>query len=848
MKNPSLLEVFPIYGYEAPFLIAKERGCYCIPLEIILPEIFTLTSKEYEQLNQLFATIISILGHDTLIHKQDLFLECHYAIDKKRIERDWFETEDELHFKNRPYLEHRCYLGLHRVPKKHYRSNPLTVNSYLAKTKIGAFEKPVPKDYCDSKALEQFRTKVLAVNTLINDSGIIESRLVDFEDLFGDRGYYTSYLEATYGDPKGSDVNFENNSLYIGAKKAQFHTLENLDQFTSESIFDYCNYGKFNSENQKFPVGNLFSLGFKVPYEHVINQYIYIPTTEIGISHLRKRAKWLHRYASDRKGDKNTVYRNQIQDFEQQLIENHQELVYYHLNVLGFSSTEEEFGLMCNSIQTAFKKIGVNAKANTIDRKNLWYGGILGNGIGISSELYSPVSSSMASALLYSEGGFRNPVHGLHGLRMVDRATQKPILVSVYKEPERKHWIFNRGMLVASGSGGGKTYFANSYLFAEFREGADVIILENGNSYDKLTNYVEGVLIEHDENHPFTFSPFSLDDNDFAIQDGMLKISEHKMSQLVALLYLLLGEKNDRESQGINSLLCQTIFEKLINSYYQDNFKKKVNHHNFSTFYKHIKLRLSVLLKEHGIDRSLIDAHAMLLVLSNYAKDGPKAYLLNGEDKRVQKLRDERWIYFKLGNLINNSQLFPIVAFLLMDVFDKKLKDPKRLGINKILNVDEAWNLFDNPIMAQYLNAQSRMARKYGGQPIFISQKVDDFIQSKHLGKSLVVNSHIKVLLDMAEYSNSFGEIQKVLGLNDKQKQLVLSLNKNLPEDYTYREMAICWKEKVQVFGLETSLSTKCLFETNPNEKVLINTLFQDTDEDWEQTAENYKHKKLKSK
>ena len=549
-----------------------------------------------------------------------------------------------------------------------------------------------------------------------------------------------------------------------------------------------------------------------------------------------------------KRGDQNTIYRDQIQDFEQQLIENHQELVYYHLNVLGYCNSEKAFGMISNSLETAFKKIGVNAKANNIDRKNLWFGGILGNGIGISSELFSPVSSAMASALLYSEGGFQNPIHGLHGLRMVDRATQSPLLVSIYQEPEKNHWIFNRGMLVASGSGGGKTYFANAYLFAEFREGADVIILENGNSYDKLTDYLKGVVIQHDEKHPFTFSPFSLDENDYSICHKKLKISEHKMSQLVALLYLLLGNDSRSTSQGLNSALYRTIFEKLIDEYYQNSSLDKVSQNNFSTFYDYAKQRLPQLLEENGIVQSVVDANAMLLVLSNYADDGPKAYLLNGKDERIQRLQKERWIYFKLGNLIDNPQLFPIIAFLLMDVFDKKLKDPTRLNINKILNVDEAWNLFDNPIMAQYLNAQSRMARKYGGQPIFISQKVDDFIQSKYLGKSLVVNSHIKVLLDMAEYSNSFEEIQRIFGLNEKQKQLVLSLNKNIPQGFSYREMAICWKERVQVYGLETSLASKCLFETNPNEKTLINSLFEKTDKNWEHTCEKYKHEKLKKK
>lgn len=175
-----------------------------------------------------------------------------------------------------------------------------------------------------------------------------------------------------------------------------------------------------------------------------------------------------------------------------------------------------------------------------------------------------------------------------------------------------------------------------------------------------------------------------------------------------------------------------------------------------------------------------------------------------------------------------------------MGLFDKKLMDESKLGVNKILGVDEAWNLFDNPIMAKYFDGQSRMARKYGGQPIFISQKVDDFIKSKHIGKSLVVNSHIKALLDLREFSESFDEIQGILGLNDKQKQSILTINRDNPGDRKLREIAICWKGRVKVFGVESSPETKCIFETNANEKAKINRIHRNNGEHWITTASIY--------
>lgn len=840
MDTLSLMDAFPIYGYESPILVSKEKGCLCIPLELKLPEIFSLDKNEYAKFNRLFANIITTLGENTLVHKQDLFLTDSYKLDKTRVDRDFFELEDELHFVNRPFLKHRCFLGLHLVPKNYFKCNPLSANGYLKKSKNGLFDGPIPKEYLDTTVLETFRLKAMAINQLINESELLTSTISNFDHLFEKDGYYSNYLEATFEEGSGVDIDFENATLFNGKKQGQFFTLENLDQFDTEAIFDHSYYGKYHSDEHPFPIGNLFSLGFKIPYEHIINQYIYLPPKDAGANNLKKRAKRLNKYANNRKGDKNSIYRNQIHQFEQNLIEEHQELVYYHLNVLGYSEHRDDFGMMCNTIKSAFKKIGVHVKTNSVDRKNLFFGGILGNGIGISSELYSPMSSKMAASLLYSEGGYKNPVHGLHGLRMIDRATHKPLLVSLYREPEKNHWIFNRGMLIASGSGGGKTYFANAYLYAEYREGAEVIILENGNSYDKLTAYLKGITIEHDDDRPFSFNPFVLDEQDYHMNQDNLQLGEHKLTQLIVLLQLILGHEKTKRSTS-NSIIHQTIFERLINGYYQNSEVTDNSNFGFNSFYSYCVDALPLLLSEHKINTETFDCNTALMILGNYAEGGPRQYLLNSKDERISKLTGERWIYFKLGNLIDNQQLFPIISFLLMDVFNKKLKDPKKLSINKILNVDEAWNLFDNEIMAQYLNAQSRMARKYGGQPIFISQKVDDFITSKHIGKTLVVNSHIKVLLDMAEYSNSFDDIQEILGLNAKQKQMVLSLNKDISEKRKYREIAICWKEKVGVYGLETSYSTKCLFETNPNEKALINSLLEKNKNDWKKTALDYK-------
>ncbi|KKM88218.1 hypothetical protein LCGC14_1261020, partial [marine sediment metagenome] len=142
--------------------------------------------------------------------------------------------------------------------------------------------------------------------------------------------------------------------------------------------------------------------------------------------------------------------------------------------------------------------------------------------------------------------------------------------------------------------------------------------------------------------------------------------------------------------------------------------------------------------------------------------------------------------------------------------------------------------------LTPYFNSQSRMARKLGGQPIFISQKVDDFTSSKLIKDAIVVNSHIKVFLDMRDFAQSFDKIQSIMGLGEKQKQLILSLNRDIPKDKKLREVAICWMDRVKVYGVETSLEEKCIYETNPVESGKIKRLHRKNHNNWELTAKAY--------
>lgn len=836
-RQVALWDAFPIYGYERKALISKEKGCVTIPLQLELPEVFTLDAREYAMLQELFFNIINILGPNRLLHRQDFFLQENYVPIRERLEGDMLERANEKHFEDRPYLIGTHYLYISIVPENYIKYGSKRANSFLGKNRDFYLTRTVPKEFIDNGLLNEFEGQVENIDNLINSSGLIKSEILDYDNLFAPDGLYAKYFDLSEKNANLSDVDFANNTINVGDKRAQFFTLENLDQFTKEHIGIHELYGKFTTRHNRFPIGNLFSLGFKVPHEHIINQYIHIPDQEKAHSGLRKKARSFQRFSTGKKDDSNTIYSDQIFDYTKDILENHKETVFYHLNVLGFEDDRNKHRQMENSVASAFKKLKINAKKNSIDRKNLFFAGIPGNAVGISSDMYMPMPSDMVSALLYFEGGYKDATKSVDGLRVVDRITGRPYATSMYRIPEERGWIFNRGMLVASGSGGGKSFYVNHYIASELRQGGEAVIMEDGNSYDKLTEVFGGVILQHDDKNPFTFNPFLLDRHDIIEDHRKGKtLTEGKLLHLVTLLKLITGNKKNPESLEVTN----TVLELLVTNYYGSMWRSKKTDFRFDTFFEYCKGHIAALIQTKEIPKEKFDANVFLFLLEKYYTDGPRGDLLNKQDGRITGLSDEKVVYFKLGKLIDNELLFPITALMIMDIFNKKMHDLSKLSINKIIAVDEAWKALITPELEPYFNGQSRMARKLGGQPIFISQKVSDFISSEIIKNAIVVNSHIKVFLDMRDFAQSFDKIQAIMGLTEKQKQLILSINKDLPEGRKLREVAFCWMDRIKIYGVETSLEEKCIYETNPMESSKIQKLYKDNHNDWELTAKAY--------
>ena len=128
--------------------------------------------------------------------------------------------------------------------------------------------------------------------------------------------------------------------------------------------------------------------------------------------------------------------------------------------------------------------------------------------------------------------------------------------------------------------------------------------------------------------------------------------------------------------------------------------------------------------------------------------------------------------------------------------------------------------------MADYIRYLFKTVRKFYGEAVVVTQEVDDIISSPIVKESIVNNSDCKILLDQRKYLNKSSQIQSLLGLTDKEKAQILSVNMSNDPRRKYKEV---WfglgGVQSTVYATEVSLEEYLCYSTEESEKVELEGL-----------------------
>jgi conjugation system TraG family ATPase len=781
MKN--LSEILPLYGVEHDILISK-RGDLTIAYELQLPEIFTLSNTDYESIHQSWIKAIRNLPVGTYLHKQDWFLEMQYLADFDR-EHTFISHSSDRHFLDRLYLSHRCRLML-TMPARNRKPVNSMFSSLLRKH-------IVPAETIDPAFAKSFEETCAQFVRILSDTGQIScKRMIDAELVQIVNEYLTLGTDGVRRDLDFSE------GVCVGEKHTILFSMADTELFPSH-CGPRITYDPYSTDTTKFPVGFVSPLCQLLPCNHIYQQFIRIENTAAVSSKLEKkklRLQSLSAYSRE-----NQVARDATDSFLQEAASESRQIVQAHFHVLAWTDDPTKLQDLRSACSSAFAALDTSAKIETIGAPQLYWAGIPGNASDLPENETFLTFAGQASCLINTETGYRSS-NGSFGLRLGDRISGQPLLVDLSDEPMSRGVITNRNKFILGPSGSGKSFFTNHLLRSYYEQGTHIVLVDVGHSYKGLCDLVGGYYFTYSETTPISFNPF-------VILDGGIPDGEKKES-IKTLLVALWKKDDERFSRSEYVALSNAL---------QLYYEKSMDRRSFDSFYEFLSGEFSVIVREEGVKDKDFDLTNFLYVLRPFYKGGEFDYLLNATENL--DLVSERFIVFELDNIKDHPILLPVVTIIVMEVFISKMRKLK--GVRKIILIEEAWKAIMREGMAEYIKYLFKTVRKHFGEAIVVTQDVEDLISSPIVKQAIINNSDCKILLDQSKYENKFELVQELLGLTEKEKALVLSLNKANDPNRKYKEVFISLGGRLsKVYRVEVSPEEYLTYTTEEREKLYV--------------------------
>ena len=792
-----LNEIFPILDIEHDCILSKQ-GDITVVYQLSLPEIFTLSNHEYEAFHQAWVKAIKVLPNNSILCKQDWFTESAYKADYEKEDTSFLSRSSEHFFNERPYLNHQCYLFLTkkaagRKPSSSIFSNLLRPNFVPIQSKSGL-------------ALHDFLDCCGQFKQILEDSGLTKLTRIKEQDLYSSsttvgllERYYMLNLSNEHKNISDIELKSE---LKVGGKYCQIYTMsepDNLPPLCGSRI----NYEKYSTDRTKFSVGFTSSLGQLLPCNHIYSQYIIIEEPARTIKQLETKRLRLQSLSAYSRA--NTIARDATNEFLNEAISEGRLPVKAHFNLLVWSEDKEKLKDLKNMVSSAFSQMDAVAKEETVGAAQIFWAGIPGNGADFPLNDTFDTFATQATCFLNLETGYKDSLSPM-GIRLGDRLTGKPIHVDISDEPILKGICTNRNKFIIGPSGSGKSFFTNHLVRSYYEQGTHIVLIDVGHSYKGLCDMVDGYYFTYSETQPIAFNPFYIGPDDFL---------DTEKKESIKTLLLALWKKDDENYKRSEYVALSNA----ISGYFSHLENDPAIFPGFNTFYEYLETTYIIQLQKEKVKVSDFDIDNFLYVLRPYYANGEFDYLLNA-NKNLDLL-GQRFIVFELDNIKDHPILFPAVTLIIMEVFISKMRKLK--GIRKMILIEEAWKALMKEGFSQYIQYLFKTVRKHFGEAIVVTQEIQDIISSPIVKQAIINNSDCKILLDQSKYQNKFDQIQELLGLTDKEKTMVLSVNKSNEPGRKYKEVFISLGGQLsKVYRTEVSPEEYYAYTTEQSEKVKV--------------------------
>lgn len=809
-KTTTLESKFPLLAVENNCIVSKDADI-TICFEVHLPELFTVASAEYDAIHSAWHKAIKTLPDYTVIHKQDWYLKENYSPDLGKEDQSFLAKSYQRHFNERPFLNHYCYLFLTKTTKERMRMQ--SNFSSLCKGTL------IPKEIRDRETIHGFMESVAQFERIINDSGFITIKRLTEDEIVGTvekQGLLEKYLTLSNdaGMPM-QDIALGAEEVRIGNNRLCVHTLSDTDDLPG-TVSANIRFEKLSTDRSDCRLSFAAPVGLLLSCNHIYNQYLFLDNSESNLQKFEKSARNMHSLA--RYSRANQINKEWIEKYLNEAYSFGLSSIRAHFNILAWSDDPVELKQIKNDCGSALALMECKPRHNTTDVATLYWAGMPGNAGDFPSEESFYTFIEPALCFFSEETNYHNSPSPF-GIKLSDRLTGRPIHVDISDLPMKKGIITNRNKFLIGPSGSGKSFVSNHLQRQYYEQDAHILLVDTGNSYQGLCNLInsktkgeDGIYFTYTEENPIAFNPFYTDDSVFDIEK----------KESIKTLILTLWKRDDEPPTRAEEVALSNAV-----SGYIELIKQEDSNPSFNGFYEYVGSDYRRILEEKKVREKDFDIANFLNVLEPYYRGGEYDYLLNS-DKQLDLLT-KRFIVFEIDAIKDHKTLFPVVTIIIMEVFINKMRRLK--GIRKVILIEEAWKAIAKAGMAEYIKYLYKTVRKFFGEAIVVTQEVDDIIQSEIVKESIINNSDCKILLDQRKYMNKFDDIQKMLGLTDKEKAQVLSINMNNDRSRVYKEVWIgLGGTHSAVYATEVSTEEYLAYTTEEVEKFEVMQLADELD------------------
>ena len=593
---------FSVEDVDGIGVLYTKTGEYSAILKMENPvQKYSANIDSYYEFNHLVTALAQTLGEGYAIHKQDVFV-CKQFQDESNDNHEFLSESYFKYFNGRSYTDSQTYLIITQENKK---------------SRIFSF---------DSKKWRDFMVKIRKVKDQLKDSGVEASYL----DGNTAREYVDRYFSMNFNDKTVSMTNFkvDEESICMGNKRCKVYSLVDVDCVSTPSIVRP--FTNIEVNNVSMPV-DMVSLVDSIPSADVVvyNQMFFIPNQKRELSLLDKKK---NRHAS-MPNPSNQIAVEDIKKVQDVIARENKQLVYAHFNLVVGVPIDADIQKCTNHLENSFGRLGIHISKRAYNQLELFVNSFPGNCYSTNPEYDRFLTLSDAAACLMYKERIQHSEETLLKIYYTDRQGV-PVAIDISGKEGKNKITDNSNFFCLGPSGSGKSFHMNSVVRQMWEQNTDVVMVDTGNSYEGLCEYVGGKYISYTDEHPITMNPFAIKREELNIEKiGFLK-------NLVMLIW--------KGPQGEVTKTEDRLIEQVITEYFDEYFmKKQIENLSFNTFYEYSKVRIPQIIKENNL--AGIDLASYNYLLKDFYKGGSHELTLN--ENLDTKLFDETFIVFEIDSI-----------------------------------------------------------------------------------------------------------------------------------------------------------------------------------------------------